>query len=228
MAAFTVLVTLVLVGTLCSLDTVSVGQTMISRPIVSATLSGALLGRAGDGLVAGALMELFALETMPFGASRYPEWGSAGVVAGAAYAFGGARVPGALAVAVLGGLITGGFGAVSMAWQRRFVARAAESLRGEIAAGSYHAVARLHAAGIASDMVRGAAVTLAGLAVSLLLVVVVLAHWQAAYGASLAWPMIAALAVAIAAVARTARATPGAGWLVAAGLLAGILAMVRR
>ncbi|HVZ50194.1 MAG TPA: PTS sugar transporter subunit IIC, partial [Gemmatimonadaceae bacterium] len=194
---------LVLIGTLCSLDTVSVGQTMMSRPLVSATLAGAALGQAEQGVVVGAVMELFALETMPFGASRYPEWGAAGVVASATYVFGGVRTPGSLAVAVIGGLAAAGFGSITMVWHRGFVARSAAALREPLAAGSADAVARLHAAGIASDLFRGAAVTAIGLGLSVLLATTVLTHWHIGYGASLAWPIIAAGAVGMSAVVRT-------------------------
>ena len=39
-----------------------------------------------SGLLVGATLELFAVETLPFGASRYPEWGSASVIGGALFA----------------------------------------------------------------------------------------------------------------------------------------------
>src|SRR5690348_10088042 len=65
------------------LDVVSFPQAMISRPIVAATLGGAFLGAPVAGLVCGAALECLALESLPVGASRYPEWGSASVVAGA-------------------------------------------------------------------------------------------------------------------------------------------------
>ena len=59
---------------------------MISRPLVAATLAGAFIGDSPSGLLVGAALELIALETLPFGASRYPEWGSAAVVGGAIFA----------------------------------------------------------------------------------------------------------------------------------------------
>ena len=74
------LVPLALLGAVLGLDVVSFPQAMISRPLAAATFAGALVGRPGHGLIAGAMLELFALETLPFGASRYPEWGSASVV----------------------------------------------------------------------------------------------------------------------------------------------------
>ena len=98
MIAYSAIMLLIGLGALCALDTVSVFQGMVSRPIVSATLAGAVFGRAEDAIVVGAVMELFAIETMPFGASRYPEWGSAGVVAGTTYLVGGAGTSGSLAI----------------------------------------------------------------------------------------------------------------------------------
>ena len=70
-------------GALVGLDMVSFPQAMLSRPLVSATLAGAFVGRPGGGLLTGAVLELIALETLPFGASRYAEWGTAGAVGGA-------------------------------------------------------------------------------------------------------------------------------------------------
>src|SRR5438270_2303688 len=40
--------------------------------------------------------EMIALDTLPFGASRYPEWGSAAVVGGALFAAQPPAMPGAL------------------------------------------------------------------------------------------------------------------------------------
>ena len=76
------LLPLALLGGVLGLDVVSFPQAMISRPLVAATVAGALVGDAIAGLLVGAALELIALETLPFGASRYPEWGSAAVVGG--------------------------------------------------------------------------------------------------------------------------------------------------
>src|SRR5204863_7725987 len=75
-----------LLGALLGLDVVSFPQMMISRPIVAATLAGALIDNAPAGLLIGVVLEMIALDTLPFGASRYPEWGSAAVVGGALFA----------------------------------------------------------------------------------------------------------------------------------------------
>jgi mannose/fructose/N-acetylgalactosamine-specific phosphotransferase system component IIC len=215
------LLMLVVFGTVCSLDTVSVGQVMISRPIVSATLGATALGYPGQGIIVGAVLELFALETMPFGASRYPEWGAAGVVAGTTIVLGGSAAPGALAVATLMGLLTAALGSVSMVWHRGGVARRAGELRDALAAGEGWAVARLHASSITSDMTRGALVTVAGLVLTILVTPRILSAWGLAYGPSVALPIITAVAVGGASLARSVRAAPAASWLFAAGLVIG-------
>jgi len=70
---FAQLLPLAMLGAVLGLDVVSFPQAMISRPIVAATAAATLLGDPGRGLLVGATLEMFALETLPFGASRYPE-----------------------------------------------------------------------------------------------------------------------------------------------------------
>ena len=77
------LLPLSLLGGILGLDVVCFPQMMISRPLVGATVAGAFVGDAITGLIVGVILELIALATLPFGASRYPEWGSAAVVGGA-------------------------------------------------------------------------------------------------------------------------------------------------
>ena len=87
------LLPLALLGGMLGLDVVSFPQAMISRPLVGATVAGAFVGDPCTGLLVGATLELIALETLPFGASRYPEWGSAAVVGGALSAAHATRSP---------------------------------------------------------------------------------------------------------------------------------------
>lgn len=213
---------LVIAGALCALDTVSVLQAMVARPIVSATIAAALLGRPEDGIVVGAVLELFALETLPFGASRYPEWGSAGVVAGTTYMIGGAGVAGSLAVATLAGLATAALGSSSMVWHRRFIAQMALRLRGQLEAGSGYAVTRLHISGIVSDFWRGAIVTAVALLASFGVTGRLLGAWHLSYGPSVAWPVILGVAVGGATIARSSRSVPRASWFFAGGAVLGL------
>ncbi|MBM4194569.1 MAG: PTS sugar transporter subunit IIC [Gemmatimonadetes bacterium] len=218
---------IVLLGAFCALDTVSVGQVMIARPLCSATFAGALLGRPLDGLVAGAVLELIALETMPFGASRYPEWGSAGVTAGTVVALGGAERPGALAVALFAGLLTAALGSASMVLHRRVVAAAAASLRDHVAAGSARAVSRVHAFGIASDVARGIGVMVLAMAGVGVIAIPILRDWRMPYGPSVAVPVCVAAAVGVAALLRMSGGTTRAIAIATAGAaLAGALLVV--
>ena len=75
---------LALLGGLLALDATSVGQFMISRPLVAGTLAGWWLGDPAVGLEVGAILELFHLAGVPAGGSRVPESGPATVVAAAA------------------------------------------------------------------------------------------------------------------------------------------------
>src|SRR5258707_7357453 len=76
---------------------------MFSRPLVAATVAGAFAGNTATGMFVGVAMELIALATLPFGASRYPEWGSAAVVRGAVAAALEPAKPSALTLGVLAG-----------------------------------------------------------------------------------------------------------------------------
>jgi hypothetical protein len=78
-----VVLPLLLWGTLVGLDLVSVPQAMISRPVVAGTVAGALAGDVEAGLRVGILFELFALDVLPVGAVRYPDYGPATVSAAA-------------------------------------------------------------------------------------------------------------------------------------------------
>jgi len=79
----------VLAGGIVGMDAVSWPQVMVSRPLVSATIGGALLGNPAAGMLTGALLEVLTLRHPPFGAAKYPDTGPAGLVAGASYAAAG-------------------------------------------------------------------------------------------------------------------------------------------
>ena len=64
------LVPVALLGAVLGLDVVCFPQAMVSRPLVAATAAGAFVGYPLQGLLIGVLLELIALETLPFGASR--------------------------------------------------------------------------------------------------------------------------------------------------------------
>jgi PTS system mannose-specific IIC component len=80
------LVLLALFGGVVAVDGTSLGQFMLSRPVVAATLAGWIAGSAEHGALLGLMLEAFQLTVLPVGAARYPEGGPAAVAAAGAYA----------------------------------------------------------------------------------------------------------------------------------------------
>jgi mannose/fructose/N-acetylgalactosamine-specific phosphotransferase system component IIC len=220
------LIPLALLGALLGLDVVSFPQAMISRPLAAATLAGALVGSPGRGLIAGVVLELFALETLPFGASRYPEWGSASVVGGALFAVQPAGSPGALTFAVCASLATGWIGSYTMVWHRRLIARWAGGMRDALASGSCDAVTSLQLRGLTSDAVRGGLLTWIALLAFVPLSHAVFGAWTFSAEVSRAVVVICAGAVAGGAIWKIVHTTKGAPWFLLGGLAAGTLLLL--
>lgn len=209
-------------GTVVGLDLVSLPQMMLARPLVAGAGAGLLLGDVAAGLRLGVLFELFQFDILPVGATRYPEYGPATVVAvAAAHAF---AIPFGVGLATVVGLFTAMLGGLSLQVHRRINTRAATAAAPALDAGDRGALVRLHVGGLGRDLLRGAAVTAAGLALAMLtreFVVPALSHRGerllsvAATGA--------ALAAGAAGTLRIVGRGPGLRWL-AAGLTGGILA----
>lgn len=216
-----------LLGAVMGLDVVSFPQAMISRPIVAATAAGALAGHAGFGLLAGAVLELVALETLPFGASRYPEWGSASVVAGALFATAGDAQPGALVLAVLAGIATGWAGGWSMITHRRVLGWAARRHRAGLEAGSRRSVVGMQLFGLTMDMVRAGVLTTAALLALQPVVRASVATWTIDPRLSRAVVLTICASVAGAAAWKILHAFAGARWVFLGGLALGLLLVLR-
>jgi mannose/fructose/N-acetylgalactosamine-specific phosphotransferase system component IIC len=154
-----------LLGAFLGLDVVSFPQAMLSRPIVASTLAGTLGGSASDGLLAGVFLEMMALETLPVGASRYPEWGTASVVGGALYVSRKGDATSALLFAMLGAMITAWVGGWSMYALRRLNGRWTKRALPALEAGNAHVVTWLQLRGIGADLLRSFALTALALAV---------------------------------------------------------------
>lgn len=213
-----------LLGGVLGLDVVSFPQAMWSRPIVAATLGGALAGDVGGGLLVGATLELIALETLPFGASRYPEWGSAAVIGGAIGGRAGdSHEAGTLALAILCALAAAMISGLSMVMLRRLNGRWARRTLRAREAGERRAVVGVQLAGLSADFVRGAVLT--GVALLLLSPVAraAVATWGVDARLSRAVVVGAALTVAAGAVWKIFHSTAGALWLFGAGLAAAFL-----
>lgn len=208
-------------GALVGLDMVSFPQAMLSRPLVSATLAGAFVGRPGGGLLTGAVLELIALETLPFGASRYAEWGTAGAVGGAIVASEPATSAGALCVGTFAALATAVFSSRSMVWLREWNARDARSMRVALDAGDPRAVNAVQLRGLAADLFRGFLVTFIALLVLYPLSHQILAVWHTDAALSRAVVTTVAATVALGAVWTISQRTARAGWLFILGLAVG-------
>jgi mannose/fructose/N-acetylgalactosamine-specific phosphotransferase system component IIC len=217
-----------LLGALLGLDVVSFPQAMISRPIVAATAGGALAGSVGGGLLAGVVLELLAMETLPVGASRYPEWGTAAVVGGALAAAAGVDRPGALVVVVFAAIVTAWVGGWSMYALRKLNGTWAENRLAALEAGDRRALAGLQLRGLTADLLRGAAITVAALLAWRPAVLWLLDRWTLPYGISSAVLMALAGAVAGGAVWRLAHGAPGARWYLLGGVAVGAAAVVLR
>lgn len=156
-----VLAALLAWGTLVGLDLVSVAQSMIARPVVAGAVAGTLLGDPAAGLRVGVLLELFALDVLPIGAARYPDYGPATVAATAV----AAGSPWELSLGLAGtvGLLVSVVGGWSLQQLRRRNAEAVQRRTAALAAGESAAIRRLQYGGIARDAVRSALLTAVGL-----------------------------------------------------------------
>lgn len=221
-------VPIALLGALLGLDVVSFPQAMISRPIVAATLAGALIGHASAGLLIGVVLEMIALDTLPFGASRYPEWGSAAVVGGALFAAQPSGMPGALPASMLAALLTASISGWSMVVLRRMIAGRLERSRDRIEEGSRDALMSLHLAGMSLDLVRGALVTLTAMLIFAPLVHAIVAIWGSDSAPSRAVVVIIAAVVAGGALWKVYHSVRHVLWFFLAGLITWAVLLVSK
>ncbi len=158
---------LVLWGAIVAVDLVSFPQALLARPLVAGTGAGLLLGDIEGGLRLGMVLELFALDVLPVGASRYPDYGP-GVGAGLLLLTGRPWVEslGIAALFALGWAVVGGW---SLEVLRRFNGRELARHAAGLAAGDAATMARLQHTGLAADLLRGTLLSAAGVGVALLL-----------------------------------------------------------
>jgi mannose/fructose/N-acetylgalactosamine-specific phosphotransferase system component IIC len=222
------LLPLSMLGGLLGLDVVCFPQMMISRPLVGATVAGAFVGDTMTGLLVGATLELIALATLPFGASRYPEWGSAGVVGGAISAALHAEPAGTVTVGVLATLATAWVGGWTLVKLRVWNAWLARRKRGALEHGSRGAVVGLQLAGLTSDLVRAMLLTAVAYGLIFPVARAMVAVWSFDEHLSRAVTVGAASAVAAAAAWTIFHSARGARWYFAGGLLIGLLILAMR
>lgn len=217
-----------LLGGVLGLDVVSFPQAMISRPLVAATITGILIGQPASGLLIGATLELIALETLPFGASRYPEWGSASVVGGAIFASYPSHPAGAMTCAMVAALATTWVGGWTMVKLRQRNAVWAGQRRDALEAGSRGAVISLQLLGMSADLLRGAALTAIAYALLAPLADFCIRTWMMDARISRAIAVATAASVAGGAAWKLFHSTAGARWFFIGGLVAGLFFLFLR
>jgi mannose/fructose/N-acetylgalactosamine-specific phosphotransferase system component IIC len=143
---------LLLWGTVVGLDLATVGQVMVARPFVAAAVAGWIVGDVQTGLIVGVILELFALEVLPFGAARYPDYG-VGAVAAVATAAG---APGhfGIGIGVAVGLIIAYLGEIAIQLVRQRTAMDVQRRREAIDSGDVTTIHRTHLRGIRRDAQR--------------------------------------------------------------------------
>jgi PTS system mannose-specific IIC component len=155
---------LALLGGALALDGTSVGQFMVSRPLVACTLAGWAVGAPALGAALGAVLEALHIAVLPVGAARYPEGAPAAVAAAGVYAGLDGREPLLLAVVLF-----------ALAWEwvgdwtvnRLRAANVALAVPAPGSAVDPRWITRRHLAAITLDFVRGALLTAAGIGVLL-------------------------------------------------------------
>jgi mannose/fructose/N-acetylgalactosamine-specific phosphotransferase system component IIC len=229
MIALLNLIPIALLGGVLGLDVVSFPQAMISRPLVAATLGGALIGQASSGLLLGAALELIALEPLPFGASRYPEWGSASVVGGAIYAsHPGSTQGAAITLAMLCALATTWVGGWTMVKLRQLNAVWAGRRRDALEAGARGTVIELQLMGMTADLIRGALLTALAFGLLAPVATACINVWSTDIRLSRAVVVATAASVAGGAAWKLFHSTAGARWFFVGGLALGLFMLFTR
>lgn len=154
---------LALLGGLLALDGTSVGQVMVSRPLVAGVLAGWIVGDPVLGLLIGGILEIYFISVFPVGGSEFPEGGPPAVVAvatGAAVPEAGG-IPAGIALGVLVGFLWSWVGSGSVRILRRVNGRMVpDPSRREVSPGR---IVWAHLGAVALDFGRGFFLSAGGL-----------------------------------------------------------------
>ncbi len=148
-------------GVAVSLDLIAMLQIMITRPLVAGIVAGWLAGDIMAGVTVGMVLELFALEVLPFGAARYADYGI-GAVAATAVAVG---TPGVLGVGVgVGlGLAVAIAGETAIQTVRHLNSEDVRRHLSEIDAGNSAVIRAVHRRGLVREAAKAAVLSAGGL-----------------------------------------------------------------
>lgn len=154
-------------GTVAGVDLVSFPQALLSRPLITGAVTGLLVGAPEAGLQVGLLLELFALDVLPVGAARYPDYGP-GVVGGVLVAADGGL---SLTLGVAGGyaLLVAVLGGWSLQALRRVNGRVLQRYAAGLAAGDAAAIHAVQHRGLAADVGRSLLLSLVSIGGALVL-----------------------------------------------------------
>ena len=208
-------------GTVVGVDLVSFPQALLSRPLMAGTGAGLILGDPALGLQVGLVLELFALDVLPAGAARYPDYGP-GVV-GAVLLASGRGVEFSLGLATLFALGFAMLGGWSLQVLRRANGHTIRRYAAGLAAGDPAILAAIQYRGLAADGVRSLLLTALAIGSAALL--------QPSLPESGRWAMVSAVAIGAGVSAAVAGALRNAGhgarlrWL-GVGVGVGLLLMV--
>ncbi len=145
----------VLLGGVAALDATPVAQTLLSQPLVTATVLGLMWGDLPTALSVGVVLQILAASTLPVG-SRTPEDYATGGVVGTGVALAlGAHAPfeylrqSAMLVGTFAGMLTAVGGVPLIKWQRRRNEGLSHWCEQALRAGDERALGRAHAAAVA-------------------------------------------------------------------------------
>ena len=155
----------VLLGGVAALDATPVAQTLLSQPLVTATLLGAIWGQWHVALQVGIVLQILAASTLPIGA-RTPEDYAVGGVAGTGVALALVsrehflmKNDAAALAGVFAGLLAASFGVPVVRWQRRRNEGLSRWCEAEILRGRERALGDAQLAGIVLAFGAGVAYT---------------------------------------------------------------------
>ncbi|HEX6645394.1 MAG TPA: hypothetical protein VF037_12005, partial [Gemmatimonadales bacterium] len=173
------------------------------------------------GLRVGVLLELFALDVLPVGASWYPDYGPP-TVGAVAYAAAAPSWVDGLGVACAIGLGAGLLGGTSLGWVRRQVVRDISAHGAELSAGNGAVIRRLQYRSMARDAGRSLGLTLVALTLA-----AVASRWLVLDRRTLGTLTLVAIGCALAAVIGGALRSAGRGarmrWFVAGAAVTALL-----